>query len=391
MEYTTGLENMLWDWDSEDDDVSEEVIIDRINHQDTFRSFGDALRDFICPLMSAGYFDEKEYLKDCAASAGITFNRNTLNNWFSGKRPKKSEQSREHMYLLAFSLCLDKEKTTELFRKVYYDRPFDLRNVQEFIYFYCISNQLPYSKALELIGRVKFDETESDKTILTSVIRSHNEKITDEDLLLEWIRVHPHNFRLNSESANKVLNQLLQDVRGREGEKELLTEGRLETTNCSCLAKDLSRQQQDEVTAKLHGKTFTSVSTMLEVIVDQSLVKGKSPDGKGFFKNMEFPKEILSRFPTKLVFSKENPSYEELRKMIILLYSYKYWVESPDEDGEIDFDDYRARMDEILEESSLQPLYPGNPYDWLFLYCSTNFNPLEKFRLIMGEVIISAE
>ena len=99
------------------------------------------------------------------------------------------------------------------------------------------------------------------------------------------------------------------------------------------------------------------------------------------------PKEIKNRFPEAATLSKKEPTYEELRKLIILLFSYVYWYKIQKSDTAPMIDDYISEVNVYLTDSGLSPIYYGNPYDWLFLYCSLADRPLDTFRGLLAEVL----
>ena len=100
-------------------------------------------------------------------------------------------------------------------------------------------------------------------------------------------------------------------------------------------------------------------------------------------------KEINNQFPDKQSLSMENPSSYMLRKDIILLYFYDYWTRDYLSRQNIgDYDGFVDELNDILYECGFSPLYIGNPYDWLFLYCCAcavgDYTPLDKFRSILA-------
>lgn len=105
------------------------------------------------------------------------------------------------------------------------------------------------------------------------------------------------------------------------------------------------------------------------------------------FKNARLPKEIRNRFPEAGTISKKNMTYEEIRKLMILLFSYNFWSKVQAKEVENFFDDYLQEMNSYLFNSGLPDLYYGNPYDWMFLYCSLEDNPLDTFRNLLYEVL----
>lgn len=138
--------------------------------------------------------------------------------------------------------------------------------------------------------------------------------------------------------------------------------------------------------------SMTSISSLLNVIYGENFDKVKQEQGKQFFKEARLPKEILHRLPTKHTFSKKDPTYEELRKMIILLSSYKFWVINRNNVYIYDMEDYQYEINSYLNDANMPNLYPGNAFDWLFLYCSSQWtnhqvDPLEIFRELVGQSI----
>lgn len=393
MQYTEKMENMIFEmWGDESDDLSEDVI-SFLNDESMFRSFGEGLAEVIKKKISDESINPKEYLKKINKEQGNLLNRNTIENWFTSNRPKKGEQSREHMYIISFLLRLNVEETCYLFQKVYYDKAFNLRSVKEFIYFYCIKNELSYEYAQSLLSKVDLDGgKQPEGTVYTKAIKSDVEMIKKDSELKRYIENHPHNFQISSVSALEVKNKLLDELLPSEEDRLALKNHRI-NKKASYIAQEVFLSYSSTDLDRENGlldknKSITSISTMLDIILGINMVKAQEESNLSIFKSANLPQEIMNRFPTKHTFSKEQPSFEELRKMIILLFSYKFWFQKQYGDIESDIDDYQTQLDSLLFESNLPTLYYGNPYDWMFLYCSMNERPLDLFRDIMAEAFL---
>ena len=181
LNYTQQMENALFQqWDAFDDyneDYTE--LIDVLNNEDSFRSFGDGLLVFLQrrnPQLTAEsaikYIDE--LCKKTGVSVGDIASANTLKSWFKGgPRPKKGEDSRRSIFALAFALQLTQNETAELFHKVYLDRAFDYRNANEIIYYFCLNNKKTWADANRLIASVKeSDISVNDNTVYTLQIKT---------------------------------------------------------------------------------------------------------------------------------------------------------------------------------------------------------------------------
>ena len=213
MKYTEQLEDMVFEmWGDESEDISEEVI-SFLNDESMFRSFGEGLAEVIASKMPEESLNAKDYLKKINKEQGSPLNRNTIENWFKCNRPKKGDQSREHMYIISFLLHLNVDETCYLFQKVYYDKAFNLRSVKEFIYYYCIKNGKSYEYAQSLFAQVNLgDNKQPEGTLYTKVIKTDVEMIVKDSELIKYIECHPHNFQISSLSAREVKDKLLKEI-----------------------------------------------------------------------------------------------------------------------------------------------------------------------------------
>lgn len=371
-EYTERMENKLFEewneYDEYNDDYSE--LIKVINREDLFRTFGDGLFYFMQkknPQLTAE--NVIKYLEQCCSENGVEIKEiastNTLKNWFKGgPRPKKGENSRKSIFALAFALKLSPEETSEVFHKVYLDRAFDYRNENDIIYYFCLRNNKTWEEAENLIKSINYEETEkSDATVYTSKLKEDLDAIKDEVSLITYIKKHRNNLSKKNVSAKKIMKQLLDKAKENA-------------------VNEASLPEYDDLFV---GSDRTSINFTYEVITGCSVSGEKGT--KTLFKNARLPKEIKNRFPEAITLSKENTTFEELRKIIILLFSYNYWFLFQYGNQEIEIDDYIEEINVYLNESGFPLMYYGNPYDWMFLYCTLASRPLDVFRGLLSEVL----
>lgn len=409
MEYTQKHEQMMFEMKlkEQDEEIYEEDILAYLDDKNVFMHFGDGLRRIIRKKIPEGYEgDECTYLKDMAMEQNISFNRNTLKGWFDGKAPKKGDKDRERMFLICFSLRLNIEETAELFQKVYCDRTFNLRNYKEFIYFCCINNGWTYEHAAGLIEQIEFSQESSDFTIYTQMMHGTAKELKCDQDIVKYVVENKHNFDIRNRTARRKLDELLGEVQGRKEEPERLKNGEI-NDQCSYIAQEcfknpmiwneiknwddcmnLSFNEKD--TKEKHTKTsFFSISTMVNIIYGIDMVRARTEMEHSLIKNSNLPQAVKGRFPLSQTFSKKEPTSEEYRKMIILLYSYKFWILKSYSGMDIGFDEYRDGLDDILYEAYLQKLYIGNPFDWLFMYCTISDDSLSLFRTLIGEGLLT--
>ena len=367
MNYTEQMENALWQkWNELDEEFDNTTTLDFLNDEDEFRTFGDGLITLISKKYpDTDLTDVPKFLAAMCKENNMDINaiasRNTLKNWFEGdKRPKKGEADREHMFALSFALNFTTEETAELFHKVYLDRAFDFRNEKELVYYFCISNNKPWSDAQSIISSIEHLEGSDDKTIYTSVIKKDVDTFTDEAQLLTYIKNHRHNLEQSNKTAKEHLARLLAET------KELV---RIEAT---------LPEHEGQYDGMWKKEDTVSTNFMYSVIMDTTPSSSKGTTT--VFKNARLPKEIKNRFPEATSFAEKEPTYESIRKMIILLFSYVFWYQVQWQNVQVDIDDYTEQLNALLNECGMSLLYYGNPFDWLFLYCTVSERPLDAFR-----------
>lgn len=370
--YTEQIKNELYEgkwgiYDTSECDYAE--MIEYLNSTD-FRFFGDGLITLINNKIS----DKEsplECLKRCFAENNVAISElgsiNTVKSWLNGgERPKKGEDNRRKMFVIAFALNLNTDETAYLFQRVFLDRAFNPRNYKELIYYYCIENKLPLSKAEEMISKVSFESSDiTDKTIYTKMIADIVEQSVSEDEIIEYINSHPHNFSINNTLAKKLVEEYI-----------------------SRAQEFVNKETQHFNLLETRYKHKDSINSMYEAILDQTITTDKGTSSS-LFKNADLPKEISVSFPTPHTFSKlhNNPTYDELRKMLILLFSYCFWSKIQLEQDYADIDEYVEQLNDLLTESALPTIYPGNPMDWLFCFCTMTDQPLDTFREIIAQVL----
>ena len=361
--YTEKMEDSLfqqWNIDIEDYSAVRAVL------DSEFRSFGDGLLDII--TTKYGEVDDPvSFIRMKATEHGVPVSSigslNTLKSWFhAGPRPKKGDTSRYSMFALAFALKLSVDETTALFHKVYLDRAFNFREPTDIVTFYCLSHGRTWAEAQFFLQQNSCTEVD-DKTVYTQVLKNQITVLNEDFELIAFLQRHQNNISKRNMTAKKCLESLL------------------------VKANIFAQKELDEtgIADQFKGSDRSSNSFTYEMII------GISPSGKkgtiSLFKNAALPKEIRNRFPEAASFSKKNPTYEELRKMVILLNSYIFWYQVQQQHCQFDLEDYISEMNALMSDCGFSELYMGNPYDWMFMYCTLNEQPLDAFRGLILEVI----
>lgn len=371
-EYTEAVIGRLF---REDFDAAS--VIETLKSSDIYRTFDKGLTEAI---ITAGYTGDTEsiadkttYLINAVTEAGGSVSRPTVNDWFRGKRrPKCNAEGREKVFLLCFALKMTLEQTYNFFLKVFFDQPFNFRNSDECIYYYCLSKGLLWKDASDM--KVKLDkmraeqDTEAAFSGETVLIRSRLDKLETSDELLAYL-------------VNNIPDETVYYTTARQYITALREE-----------ALELAKREIDSYDLG-HTKYRSSKSTdyLLFVIYDIPAM------GK-FFKNNKIPEVVRKNFPGKMEFSmalsgNENVTSDLMRKCLILLMFYITFAKiALDKHMDNDyFDRFFSETSSVLDDCGFAPLYPANPYDWIFLSCAADsadekWKSLNNFRNFIAEI-----
>ena len=376
--YTEQMEEALWQkWSEYDTDAEYASTIEFLNSEDGFRSFGEGLVALMQKKDQSMDIEKAiTYLIACCRKNGVDEHEigstNTLKSWFKGgPRPKKGEDSRDAMFAVAFALEFTPDEAAELFHKVYLDRAFNFRNEKELVYYFCLANGKTWTEAKKIIATIEHNGDSYDATLHTAAIQMDVDKFSSESELLTYIKTHRHNMEQNNVTAKKHLNRLLKDAK-----------------KFARLEAELP-EHEGQFDGAWKNEDTVSINFMYSLITDTtpSAKKGTTT----VFKNARLPKEIKNRFPEAGSFSEKEPTYESIRKMVIFLFSYTFWYHVQWEQKDFDIEDYTEQLNALLNECGFSPLYYGNPYDWMFLYCTLSDAPLDVFRGMVSESLSEEE
>lgn len=358
----------------------------------TFRSFGQALTAF---LLEQGYSGDPDsaaekgrFVKEKFQAAHIPPHRDTV-RWFSENREIKSEAA----YQLCFAFHLDVAGTRDFFRRVVLARAFDCRAISEAVYYYCIKNRLDHPTAraiLEKMPPVKPTAplTEVREILYTGTILEILDGLPSGDALVAYVTAHPEQFGYNNATATRHIQALWQRLACQDG--LAWQEGLL-------LDKAFSWDQMDKedaytlVTAEADS-TWRILAQILGLDRRQTRELGAGRSVKPLLENNALlPALAEHSFPDRngveQILRGQHVSHERVHKTLILLEFYTYWAERTVAHGSAlwqaeEADGARCvdKIDRYLLEAGYPELYPGNPYDWIFLWAAKDPWPLLTFR-----------
>lgn len=358
--------------------------------------------------------EKTAYLQQKLAAIHVKITEITVRDWFSGKhRPSLDSRSRKLVYEICFALGASFELVQEFFRQVYFSRSFNCHTIKEAVYYYCLHQNHSYNHALELYETIKtMPETakfEASAPVYTDQIRNALDNCRSDEEFLAYFSRNKSIFDRWNQRALFYIEEFVRQIRGtKEDIGRIEAFGKVGTIpDAKTLATPPASgliTQEFFMQARHFGRKWTyakqnvtSIDFMLEFIIDPI---------EPVNKKAKLPDIVKLNFPSKKTFSKilnrsqseMSTSYDSIRKCLILLKFYHFWVtlelmmdsgnaaENPQSDYADYFDDFCEEMPQLLEECGYEELYERNPYDWIFLWASATEQPLESFRGVMRAI-----
>ncbi len=326
--------------------------------------------------------------------------RQTINNWLRDdekrETPKDSKDSRQNVYKLCFALELSYEEVCVFFRKKYLCMPFNLRNLDEAVYQYVLKNKLGYEKALYILNKcndyINHDNNmiNDDSIISTRSFGEFSEGVDLEDFI-QACCVNKNYFNHNKESIVNKIWDLMHELMNKYG----IENKRLEIKNIPKMLHYIYYGEDVEIN---HLKAFRDENgkpkddeTEIELV--KKFRKYSYKFGKTRINAL--PPKLAKNMPSEAQFARiyrgESVSPDVLRKMLILLVFFNYYLGDSDDTDNImtaDYETFVISLDSELCKYGFMQSYIGNPYDWIFHFCAKHddeegFDPIEVFQTLM--------
>lgn len=242
--------------------------------------------------------------------------------------------------------------TESLFIKGSRDCAFNFKNAEDIIFFYCLLNNLPFTKAIELIGQYRTANVtpiKIDSENVTQVVRNifaDCDFIDESDFLRTLCESKPY-LTSFSQTAVKTFKKLKNDI------QILLTD------KINPRAQEMSNE---DLLQAIFIRDEKSPSFRLS-----SLFGSKN----GIAANLPNCTDLDALQNLENIQEKDRPSLKKIRKTLILFFFFAYakkWESSNYRDA-FDYYDFFEKLSTLLDECGLPCLYYADPFDWFILKC----------------------
>lgn len=165
---------------------------------------------------------------------------------------------------------------------------------------------------------------------------------------------------------DKAFNFEFDEDLGRDDEYTIVTEDADSVWRIFAQIVGLDRRQTTQLGTNRTLKPLLENNALLPALAENSF-----PDRNGI----------------EMIIKGKHVSHERIRKILILLEFYTYWANATVshknalwEATEIDAERCIDKINRYLIEAGYPELYPGNPYDWIFMWEVKDAWPLVTFR-----------
>lgn len=364
-----------------------------LNDPSNFRSFSEGLTELIQKYGYNGAADDAvaktNYILSKLSDINVTISKSTVKDWFCDKRrPALVSNSRTIMFQLCFAITASFDDVKWFFSHVYFDRNFNCHTIEEAVYYYCFINNLSYADACRFIQIINSYPESKDMPgdAYTSEIKDRITLFSNDTEFLDFFKKNKNIFHKWNKTALLYINQLLSSIRGSKNDKNAINAYKngnfnYDITGCGLVIQEyLHNYKNNKRVNYIYGQNIASIDFMLEQIINTN---------KGISKETIIPAIVKVNFPSKKTFSdiltnaETSTSYDSIRKCLVLLKFYHFFISLELNPGIIEDDIYTIYCDEtndILYSCGYEELFPGNPYDWLFLWSAAQKKPLTALR-----------
>lgn len=288
----------------------------------------------------------------------------SVKNWLEGNSRidtnpgnGNNAHNRRKLYEFCMIMDMDLQHTADFFWKYFQTIPFNFKNRDDAIFFYCIKNNRDLYTVNYIYDRLERTETLKDTGNSETISVYKNIKSLNEEDFIEYLSKNNFDHNMFFYTAKKIIKNL-----------------------CSNYIKEYELKSIYSMLDDIYGSKYT---------ITTKGYKKKYPE---WFKEV-----IISPMDLSAIIHFQNVSYEKIRKALIILNYYGFHkdyqkVHSTTNSSLIPAiskrrKEFRDNTNELLTKIGFEPLYPVSSFDWMILYLANQYDPLEVFKSLFTEAL----
>lgn len=267
----------------------------------------------------------------------------TILNWAKGQRT--SVKNRKNNYDLCYALEMNRQETADFFKKHFLSIPFNYKDSIDAIFFYCLMRNRPYSAIKAMLEQAEAFHPTEDTAVHTTEIAKQICDIYDDEEFMLYLSEHCYNKEQQFQRARNEIVHLINKHHMSASELHFEITGFRYFDNCI-----RNRPPRDDRLPRTFTESLPTDRTFLDII------EGKKPE-----------------------------TYETLRKTLVILLFYDYYVPFSKQNIDVDKSqiyDFYDEANKRLLNCGFVPFYEKNLFDAVILFCANSTKPLETFQII---------
>lgn len=371
---------------------------------DSFRTFDEALDSFIS---EHGYKDDLDdvdgkvqFISERCKKAGVPVPRN-IKKWYTEN--KRIERNSKVPFLLCFAFGLSVEEADDFFRRICLSRGIDCHSMEELVYFFAFKEGLTYAQAEAILSKINIVKPEKicgEDLIYTDFIVEELEEIQTSEELIVYLNENAEKFAYNNAAAFETIQTIWKEIRGNDEKEGLALKERKQLYDLFNKEEAAEKKYREIHGRKERLRADDSISEIYLQILglhgDYVTDYYKDRGLKKILKDNALLHPLAEEaFPDRdglnKILNGVHISYERVRKLIILLVFYRFYVKRALKNSSYIVEDNEEErcirtIDDHLISAGYPRLYPGNPYDFIVLTVIRAASPLCTFRDYMREL-----
>ena len=282
----------------------------------------------------------------------------TVQEWCKGTAPGIT--NRQNNYELCCALEMNFQQTAVFFQKHFLTLPFIIKAKTDAVFMYCLFHSKPYATVTELLEKSKGFVTKENAHTSTSRIAAVIFDTDDDEKFLDYLSGHCYDNQQQFQLARNIIKK--------------------ETENVQEVIKDYHLTDKD---TRIYKNRLGSLTI-------EALLGYRYQQGGRMAKNSRLPKRFTESLPNDVTLGKilndGEASYELLRKTLMLLKFYNFYIEAENSDPDTicgNLMDFCQELNSSLISCGFAQLYVRHPFDCLLLYCANSYDPIDTLYCVI--------
>lgn len=296
------------------------------------------------------------------ANKGIELKK-AVKGWF-GKTdvsPSTDQAYRRNLYDFCYALDMDYQTTAEFFLKSFLTIPFNYKDKDDAVYFYCMKMGRDYKTLQHLLDEADKLAITNTNVDITEQIGMQILSIEKDDEFIKYLQNHCYDRKHQYETAKaKIADYILQNKSLVPGKGNDAYENLGTKKNSALLAAILGYRYQ-----------------------------GLEPQQRKHMKASGLPTFPRDADIDKVIATENEASFDILRKTLILMKFYNFYrnlqvatrkLDMDDEDINANLYDFFDETNEELAQCGFVQMYLRNPFDWIIVFCANSPDPISYLQ-----------